>query len=274
DWIDLKADGRTILYTSEGPEILAYDVLSKTQKPDFASGLQAPCFAVRIRPNTEVMVACSQGVYRLSSSGGISHTYPITSLNETDPFGLFALNLDSDGTSFWTAGFSSGKVYKVDIASGTVLTSFNAHPLADSMAHAYIVGLAVYGEMQVGRPNLTLVETVGTSPGSCAGTREINVAANTPVYYCYTIKNTGVVTLTTHALTDTVHGVIFSNQAINLSPGATAFVTRTATINATTINIATWTGVNGGQSASAFDFTRVNVQLLLSNKVFLPVVLK
>ena len=139
---------------------------------------------------------------------------------------------------------------------------------------AYIVGLAVYGEIQVGRPNLTLVETVGTSPASCAGTREINVAASTQVYYCYTIKNTGVVTLTTHALTDTVHGAIFSNQAINLPPGATTFVTRTATINTTTINVATWTGVNGGQSANASDFTRVNVGMVLNQSVYLPIIVR
>ncbi|HTP09350.1 MAG TPA: hypothetical protein VMP08_13935 [Anaerolineae bacterium] len=276
DWIDLKADGRTILYTSEDGEILAYDVLSKTQKPNFVNGLQDPCFAIRVRPNGEVMVACQQLVYRFSSSGAISHTYTVASLGETDPLGLFALNLDSDGTSFWTAGLGSGKVYKVDIASGTLLKSFDAHPFVGTAigAGAYIVGLAVYGEIQVGRPNLTLVETVGTLPASCAGTREITVGAGTTVYYCYTIINSGVVTLTTHSLTDTVIGPIFSNQAIALVPGATTFVTRAATINGTTINVATWSGTDGSQSASASDFTRVNVGIVLDKKVYLPLVRK
>ena len=50
------------------------------------------------------------------------------------------MNLDSDGTSFWTAGALSGDVYHVDIESGTVLGSFNS-------GAGGVAGLAVYDEL-------------------------------------------------------------------------------------------------------------------------------
>ncbi len=276
DWIELKADARTLLYTSEGAEILAYDIVSKTQQPNFIDGLPRPCFALRVRQNGQVMVACRSAAYLLTD-GAISRTYPVTDVGETDPSGLFALNLDSDGTSFWTAGYGSGKVYKVDIDSGNVIMSFQTHPFPyfGFGTAAAVVGLAVYGEIQANQPRVTLIETVGTAPSSCAGTREITVGSGSAVTYCYRIINTGSITFTTHALTDTVFGNIFSNLNTVLPPGATTFVTRSYTATATTINVATWNSQNGGgQSATASDFTRVNVGVVLDKKVYLPVVLK
>jgi|GEM_PF-5228064 len=277
DWIELKADARTLLYTSEGAEILAYDIVSKTQQPNLIDGLPRPCFALRVRQNGQVMVACRSAAYLLTSGGAITHAYTATVLGETDPSGLFSLNLDSDGTSFWTAGYGSGKVYKVDIDSGNVITSFQTDPfpyfgLGTTKA---VVGLAVYGEIQANQPRVTLIETVGTSPASCAGAREITVGSGSAVTYCYRIINTGGITFTTHALTDTVFGSIFSNLNATLAPGATTFVTRSYTPTATTINVATWNSqTGGGQSATASDFTRVNVGMVLDQKAFLPVVLK
>jgi hypothetical protein len=277
DWVELKADARTLLYTSEGAEILAYDIVSKTQRPNFIDGLPQPCFALRVRQNGQVMVACQSAAYLLTSGGAITHTYTVTDVGETDPSGLFALNLDSDGTSFWTAGYGSGKVYKVDINSGSVLASFQTDPFPyfGFGTTKAVVGLAVYGEIQANQPRVTLIETVGTSPSSCAGTREITVGSGSAVTYCYRIINTGSVTFTTHALTDTVFGNVFSNLNAALPPGATTFVTRSYTATATTINVATWRSQNGGgQSATASDFTRVNVGVVLDKKVYLPLVRK
>ena len=77
DWVDLAADQCTILYTGEGTQILSYNVCTHTQNPDFATGLPGPCFALRIRPNGEVMVACASEALRLDSSGNILQTYPV-----------------------------------------------------------------------------------------------------------------------------------------------------------------------------------------------------
>ncbi len=272
DWIDLAADQRTLRYTSEGTKILAYDVVTPTQlTPFIAGGLPAPCYALRYRPNGEVLTACASAVFRFSPAGTVIMSYTADSLGEivNGDAGLFAMTLDSDGTSFWTAGYASGRVHKVDIATGNVLKTFQAAPFTS------IAGLTVYGEIQVGRPGLALIETVGTDPAACASTREITIPTTTTVTYCYRAINTGSITLTTHSLTDTVLGNIFTNNAISLAPGASTFVTRSATLHTTTINVATWSGNDGaGKQATTSDFTRVDGPAAPSHKLYLPLIRK
>jgi hypothetical protein len=141
DWIDLAGDDCTLYYTSEDTSVRRYNACTHTVLPMFATGLTPPyCYALRIRPNREVMIACQEAVHRLSPLGTNLQTYTRTSIGETDPAGLFAMNLDPDGTSFWTAGANSGNVYHVDIASGTVLGSFNS-------GQGGVAGLAVYDEL-------------------------------------------------------------------------------------------------------------------------------
>jgi hypothetical protein len=140
DWIDLAGDQCTLYYTSEDTSIRRYNVCTHAALPVFAAGLTPPyCYALRLRPNREVMVACQEAVHRLSAQGDNIHTYTRTSIGETNANGLFAMNLDPDGTSFWTAGGSSGNVYHVDIASGAVLGSFNS-------GAGGVAGLAIYDE--------------------------------------------------------------------------------------------------------------------------------
>jgi hypothetical protein len=144
DWLDLSADQCTMQYTSEGSSILRFDVCAASQLSNFADGLPAPCFANRIIPGSggEVLVACESEVLLLSSTGTTLQTYVPGGGSEY----LFALNLDPDGTSFWTAGYSSGNIYRVDIATGAVLTTFNA-------PHSFsVAGLAVFKEPTVGCP--------------------------------------------------------------------------------------------------------------------------
>lgn len=123
DWIDLKSDQRTILYTSEGDSVRAYDVFANEHLLDFASGLEAPCFALRIRINGEVLVACQNQVIRLDQGGAILQHYPVWGYSARI---FFPLSLDPDGTSFWTADMREGIVYKIDIPTGDLLTCFDA----------------------------------------------------------------------------------------------------------------------------------------------------
>ncbi|HLO29546.1 MAG TPA: PKD domain-containing protein [Anaerolineales bacterium] len=139
DWIDLAADQCTMFYTSEGSGVKRFNVCTNTQLPDFATGLTRPCYALRIRENSEVMVACAAQLYRLSATGVPLQTYKIPGVGEN----FFAMNLDPDNTSFWTGGFNSGNIYRIDIATGKVLTSFKA-PTENGLA-----GLAVFGEITV-----------------------------------------------------------------------------------------------------------------------------
>jgi len=160
DWIELSANQCTLYYTSEDTTVRRYNVCTRTALPDFASGLTAPyCYALRLRPNGELMVACQEAVHRLSAQGANLKTYTRQSIGETDAGGLFALNLDPDGTSFWTAGLNSGNVFRVDIATGAVLASFNSGP-------GGVGGLAVYDEL--GETDVLLADGFEGSPPAAA----------------------------------------------------------------------------------------------------------
>ncbi len=153
DWVDLAANGCTMYYTSEGTEIDRYNVCTHVQEAKFASGLPAPCYALRIRPNGEVMVGCASEVVRLNAGGVAVQTYPIPGHLE-----LFALNLDPDGTSFWTGDLDTGVIYHLDIETGAIINEFNSSP------NTALAGLAVVGEIEVSRPEITLSPLTAENP--------------------------------------------------------------------------------------------------------------
>ncbi|HEV8117553.1 MAG TPA: hypothetical protein VGQ32_03465 [Thermoanaerobaculia bacterium] len=172
DWIDLAADQCTMHYTSEGSAIKTFNVCTNTQGPDFATNLTGgSCYAHRIRPNGEELVACTTLIHRVSSAGAILQTYTATAFTPPETF-VFALNLDPDGTTFWTGGISSGRVYRVNIATGAQVTEFNAGILGGSMA-----GLAVVGEIVVSQPT----PTPGGPTPTPTGIVVINPLASNPV---------------------------------------------------------------------------------------------
>jgi hypothetical protein len=165
DWIDLAADQCTLYYTSEGPTIRRFDVCTNTQLTNFATnftstGSSTVCYAMRIRPNGEVMVACTNRLYRLDALGTVIQTYPLPA-GETSF--VFAMNLDPDNETFWTAGFNSGNIYRINIDTGAVITQF--------AAGSAVKGLAIFGEITVARPpaSLTLEPATDTNPVSVGG---------------------------------------------------------------------------------------------------------
>jgi CSLREA domain-containing protein len=90
---------------------------------------------------------------------------------------------------------------------------------------------------------IALTKTVGLDPDVCSETNALTVPARTPVYYCYTVQNTGSLTLTRHSLVDSYLGSrAFERE---LPPGRTfntveLGLTFSATPNITTTNTATW----------------------------------
>jgi hypothetical protein len=157
NWVDLNPKNQCELYyTSEGTLVKRFNVCTGTQLSDFASGLpfgSAGCFGLRIRSNGEVLVACDQVIERLNSAGAMIQSY--NPANEAD---FFAIALDPDGASFWAAGYTSGNIYKVNIASGAVSTTFTATPASG----AGLGGLAVYGDAAT--PDPGFVRPRGASP--------------------------------------------------------------------------------------------------------------
>jgi hypothetical protein len=143
DWIDLSADQCTMHYTGETSLIKAFNVCTNTQLPDFASGLPGICTGHRILSDGGELVACFSVVVRLNASGSVVQTYNPAGGTGGD---YFALNIDPDGTSFWTGNINTGQIWRIDISTGTVITTFTA----GLNAGAQLGGLAVVGEINQG----------------------------------------------------------------------------------------------------------------------------
>ena len=135
DWIDLAVDQKTIFYTSEGRIIYRFDVTTKTQLPNFAnlSNYPGTAFALRLLPDGGLLLADYANIKRLSAQGDVIRMYDIAGQDR-----WFALNLDPDGTSFWS-GDEKGTLAKFNIASGEVLAT-------KEVANT-IRGVTVYGEL-------------------------------------------------------------------------------------------------------------------------------
>lgn len=140
DWIDLAANQCTMYYTSEGRAVQRYDVCTDTQLTNFATlPGSGNAFAFRLLGDGGLLVADNGNVKRLDGSGNVTQTYDVAG---TD--GWFALNLDADGTSFWSASFSTSQFHRFDIATGALLDSQLAN------LRGQVFGLAVFGEITQG----------------------------------------------------------------------------------------------------------------------------
>jgi hypothetical protein len=93
-----------------------------------------------------------------------------------------------------------------------------------------------------------LTKTVGLDPNSCATTDNIIIPAGqggTAVTYCFTVQNTGNITLSVQNLVDDHLGVLVGPDApFDVAPGTSDFYTVTTTITQTTVNSATWTAAS------------------------------
>lgn len=95
---------------------------------------------------------------------------------------------------------------------------------------------------QPANPAITLTKTVGLTAGVCGVDESLTIEHGTPVTYCYTVENTGDVTLTSHTLVDDQLGTLLENAALTLAPGDTAqVIVDDVVLAATTTNNATWT---------------------------------
>ncbi|MGZ8821792.1 MAG: Ig-like domain-containing protein [Aeromicrobium sp.] len=151
DWIDLAPDQCTMYYTSESTYIGRFDTCTGTQLPDFASDLPGPCFANRILPGGGVIVACESAILRLSSAGEEVQRYDPQRYPETSE-SYFAINIDPDGTSFWTIGRQARTISHVDLASGDTIDQFPVPVTVSSWISSGLAtasGLAVFGELRI-----------------------------------------------------------------------------------------------------------------------------
>jgi hypothetical protein len=106
---------------------------------------------------------------------------------------------------------------------------------------------------------ISMEKTVGTDPAVCAVGDEIAVASGTDVTYCYTVFNTGDITLDFHTVDDDQLGNLLLDFPFSLSPGAGAFFTATTNITETTTNTASWAAYTSAVYGNASDTATVNV---------------
>ena len=101
-------------------------------------------------------------------------------------------------------------------------------------------------------PAISVEKTVSTD-GSCGATNAISAPYGSDVTYCYSVTNTGNVTLTHHTIVDDVLGTIGTTaMPYILVPGGSAFITATYTFPGGDVtNIMTWTAFISGTAISA-----------------------
>ena len=145
DWVELAVDQKTLFYTSEGSDIRRYDAAAHAQLTPFATGLPHEHYALRLLPPGDgsggMLVAATDEIQRLNASGAVVQTYDVPGS------GLwFALNLDPNGTSFWSADLSTGNIFRFNINSGAVEVGPIANP------GVTVAGLCLLGEPTAATP--------------------------------------------------------------------------------------------------------------------------
>lgn len=197
--------------------------------------------------NGDVLVAnfggTQEGIVRFTSAGTLVGV--IDPVTEGGYRGVYELG---NGNLLVTTGMGVYEVTTAGVLVEAEITAVSARFIEE-------VALPTSGAA------ITMDKTVGTSSSTCATTDTITVDISTTVYYCYEVTNTGSITLTRHDLVDSEIGAILTDFPFTLIPGASAFITQSATITQTTINTATWTASlpTPPTSASATDVATVTI---------------
>lgn len=140
-WIDIAADQCTIFYADDTPSIDRYNICTSTQLPTFVT--LNTISGLRIIPGSGDVIASDRTrAVRVSPSGTVLGSYPAPAGNSE----LFAVTLDPDGTTFWTADLGNGNVFRYNLNSfgAAPIASWNSGPLVET------AGILVVGEVTAG----------------------------------------------------------------------------------------------------------------------------
>ena len=232
DWVELLQDQKTLLYTSEGTSVKSFDISTNQQNADFAANLAGlSAYALRQLPDGTVLVADTSAAVRLTSTGTIQTTYT----PNPAPQGLFGLNLDPDGTSFWTADLITGVIYRFDIASGNQLTSFTA-------PSSIVTGLAIFGEKAPGQNNVVVTES-GKGTGTVASQP---AGINCPTVCIAPFNDNSAIVLTASA----AQGSSFGGFSLNCTPSSPQINPPSCTVSLATSDVTVTVTFNSGAGGS------------------------
>lgn len=128
--------------------------------------------------------------------------------------------------------------------------------------------VATIDDIPTGTPvaAMVMVKTAGLLPDTCALDVDISVVKGSKVYYCYTVTNIGNVPLSTHSLTDTQFGNVFSALHKSILPGQTVStvdlgIEQSADILDEVFGTGTWSALASDDvlSTTASSLTRVTL---------------
>lgn len=192
------------------------------------------------------------GLVQIALNGTVTHVAPYPA-GETDIDGLA---VGDDGRAYLIEDDPGPGIHVYDFGTNAYVGTLNTPwGTAETFSAGAWFPQAVAA--------VTMAKTVGTDLSSCAVSDTISVVAGSTVAYCYTIFNTGNITLTRHDLVDSELGTLLNNFSYALAPGASAFLTVSEVIVANTVNTATWTAYNPGPTdvVSATDIATVTVTI-------------
>lgn len=176
-----------------------------------------------------------RGFVRVGGEGEIEVLVPYPE-GEDDIDGLAI----GDGIAYLVTD-EPGDIYTIDLATLTY-----TQPITAPWVSPTLFSGAAWAPMKPVKPGIVLTKTVGADPAVCAAEDTLTLDQPATVVYCYTVENTGNVSLTLHDLDDSALGSLADGLEYPLGPGASTSITRTADITETTANTATWTAYNPG----------------------------
>jgi hypothetical protein len=227
---------------------------------------EAPSVALAKTVGTDPAVCATGDTITLPPGGGdVFYCYEVTNTGD-HALNQHTLVDDQLGTilSGFTYHLSPGaSAFLTQSAMITATTVNTATWTASNPGPIDVVVASDSAEVIVPVPAIVVTKTVGLDPAACAPTSTATLPVGGGIVtYCYEVANTGAVTLTRHTLVDDRLGTILSNFHFTLVPGASVFLTQTATITSTTTNVATWTASNPGPAdeVSAADSATVIVE--------------
>ena len=214
--------------------------------------------------------ACAADSNIVAADGStVYYCYTVTNLGNI-PLPLHTLQDSVDGVIFSAEPYTltpGASVSNVDLGyeiSGTV-TAAGAPVVRIGEWTGYVdggVSRSVFAAATVDVAALDLAKTVSLTPNTCGTTNVIN-PVNIPAWprYCYTVSNTGSITLPVHTVEDSELGTILSGFAYDLGPGQSYYTVTAVTtgMTVTTTNVATWTASVAGVDITGTATATVNI---------------
>lgn len=142
-WIDIAADQCTVFYADDSSTVQRFNICTNTQLATFAN-MSSLASGLRILPGGDVLASDRTSVSRFNPSGTLIGNYGAPAGNSL----IFAVTVDPDGQTFWTADLVNGNIFRYNLTpiSNTPVTTFNSGQLVDT------AGILVVGEITVGGP--------------------------------------------------------------------------------------------------------------------------